>query len=156
MGKSMTTNNGNDRVMTPIKLASEIVAHYKPEGRILEPCCGEGNFLVSMPTADWCEIDKGRDFLEVTGHWDWIITNPPYSKYRSFFNKAMDVADNVVFLQFINAIFFKARLRDMKQHGFRIKEIWCFESPKEFPKFGFQMGCVYYKRGYTGEINFIN
>jgi hypothetical protein len=156
MGRSISAKNGNDNINTPLYLAKEIVDHYKPEGKILEPCIGDGNFLKVLPsTTDWCEINKGRDFLTTTGHWDWIITNPPYSKYRLFLRHAMEVADNIVFLQLINATFYKARLKDIKDMGFGIKEIWCLETPKEFPQFGFQLGCVYYKKEYSGCINFI-
>jgi hypothetical protein len=140
--------------MTPMNVCKQIVDHFKPTGRVLEPCAGTGNFLRVMPTAHWCEISKGKDFLIIQGHWDWIITNPPYSKYRDFFNKAMDVSDNIVFLQLVNATFYKARLRDMWDKRFGIKEIWCIETPKEFPQFGFQMGCVYYKRNWNGDIIF--
>lgn len=100
-------------------------------------------------------IDECKDFLQAEGHWDWIITNPPYSKYRDFFNKSMQVADNIVFLQLINATFYKARLRDMLQNSFGIKEILLIDTPQEFPQFGFQMGCVYYKRDFKGQINFV-
>ena len=151
MGRSLTSNSGNDCVQTPGYLCKQIVEHFKPTGRILEPCKGEGNFLKVM-RADYCEIKEGRDFLSVNGHWDWVITNPPYSKYRAFLNKSMEVAGNIVFLQLINATFYKARLRDIKEKGFGIKEIWCIDTPKEFPQFGFQMGCVYYKKNYKGKI----
>jgi len=154
MNRSLATKNGNDRIMTPIYLCKKIIEHFKPKGKILEPCCGTGNFLKIIPNADWCEIDKGKDFLLAKGHWNWIITNPPYSKYRDFLNKSMSVANNIVFLQLINATFFKARLRDIKQHNFGIKEIWCLDTPIEFPQFGFQMGCVYYKKNYKGKIKF--
>ena len=66
----------------------------------------------------------------------------------------MEVADNIVFLQLINATFYKARLRDMFTHNFGIKEIWLLNTPKEFPQFGIQLGCVYYKRKYKGNIIF--
>ena len=155
MGKSLSQHGGNDKIMTPIYLTKQIVGHFKPTGSILEPCCGNGNFLKVMD-ADWCEIDKGIDFLEIKGKWKWIITNPPYSIYRTFFNKAMQVADNIVFLQLINATFFKARLRDMFANNFGIKEILMLDTPKEFPQFGFQMGCVYYKKNYKGKTNIIN
>ena len=151
-GRPLAQKNGNDRIMTPLYLAEKIVQHFKPTGKILEPCMGTGNFLKAMPKADWCEIDKGKDFLEVSGHWDWIITNPPYSKYRDFLNKSFQVADNVIFLQLINAIWYKARLRDMKERGFGIKEIVFVDTPKEFPQFGFQLGCVYFKRKYKGRV----
>jgi len=154
MGRPIVQKNGNDKVMTPLPTAEQIVKHFQPKGKILEPCCGTGNFLRAMPSADWCEIDKGKDFLEADGNWDWIITNPPYSIYRVFFNKAMKVADNIVFLQLVNAIFYKARLRDMVNNNFGIKEIWCIDTPKEFPQFGFQLGCVYFQRNYKGNIIF--
>lgn len=151
MGRSLSAKSGNDRVMTPLYLCEQIVKHFNPQGTILEPCCGNGNFLKVME-ADWCEIDKGKDFLSIDGHWDWIITNPPYSKYRDFLNKSMGVADNIVFLQLVNATFYKARLRDIREKGFGIKEICYIDTPKEFPQFGFQMGCVYYKKGYKGKV----
>ncbi len=158
MGRSLASKNGNDCIQTPIDVARKIAEHFKPTGKILEPCCGEGNFLTVLgnlaDTIDWCEILKGIDFLTFQGYYDWIITNPPYSKYRDFLNKSMQVADNIVFLQLINATFYKARLRDIRNNNFGIKEIWCIDTPKEFPQFGFQMGCVYYKRGHEGDIMF--
>lgn len=156
MGKSLAQNNGNDDVMTPLILAEAIVDYFHPVGRILEPCAGDGSFLKFMPDADWCEIKSGRDFLEFEPNeiYNWIITNPPYSKYRDFLNKSMDVSDNIVFLQLVNATWYKARLRDLNNHGFGIKEILIFDTPKEFPQFGFQMGCVHYQRDYCGDIRF--
>jgi len=157
MGRGLSTSNGNDCIQTPIYVAQKIVNHFKPKGTILEPCKGDGNFLKVLPkNTDWCEIKEGKDFFEVQGHWNWIITNPPYSLYRKFLNKSMEVANNIVFLQLINASFFKARLRDIKQQKFGIKEIWCIDTPKEFPQFGFQMGCVHYCKNYTGRIIFNN
>ncbi len=152
MGRAIAQSNGNDCVMTPPFLAKIIVDHFKPTGKLLEPCCGNGNFLRFMPGADWYEINKGKDFMTAQGSWDWIITNPPYSKYRAFFNKAMEVSNNIVFLQLINATFYKARLRDMFGCGFAIKEMLFLDTPREFPQYGFQLGCVYYKKGYKGKI----
>lgn len=155
MGRSLSTKGGNDNIQTPIRIALKIVNHFNPSGKVLEPCCGDGNFLKALPEGtNWCEINKGRDFLTARNHWDWIVTNPPYSKYRAFLNKSMEVADNIVFLQLINATFYKARLRDMFNNKFGIKEILLMDTPREFPQFGFQMGCVYYKRNYAGDIKF--
>ena len=80
MGRSLSANNGNDCVQTPVYLCEQIVDYFKPTGRILEPCKGDGNFLQVMK-ADYCEIKENIDFLNMRGHWDWIITNPPYSIY---------------------------------------------------------------------------
>ena len=150
-----TNTKRNDCVQTPIKYAQLIVEHFKPQGKILEPCKGNGNFLSVLPKdTEWCEILEGIDFMDYSGKVDWIITNPPYSKMRIFMQKAMDVSDNIVFLTSINHLWLKARLRDVFDKGFGIKEIIIFDTPLNFPQSGFQMGCFYLKRDYIGNIKF--
>jgi hypothetical protein len=83
---------------------------------------------------------------------DWIITNPPYSQFRNFLKHSMEIADNIVFLCLINAIWMKARLRDIEKNGFGIKEIAFVETPETWPKFGLQVGAIYLKRGWDGDI----
>jgi len=62
-----------------------LVEQLRPEGRILEPCAGDGAFLEALPRgAEWCGIKRGRDFLQWRGRVDWIITNPPWSQIRVF------------------------------------------------------------------------
>ena len=143
--RSMVTKSGNDRIYTPDYLARMIVDRYQPTGKILEPCAGQGAFIKYLPTADWCEIELGRDFFNYTGHVDWIITNPPYSKYRQFLEHSFKIANNVVFLQFLNAFFMKARVRLMFDYGFKIQDIWYLDTPpKPWPQSGFQVGCIYW------------
>lgn len=38
----------DDVVQTPLKLARQLVAHFNPSGRILEPCKGKGNLLRAL------------------------------------------------------------------------------------------------------------
>ncbi len=145
----------NDCIETPIKLAKQIVKHFKPNGIILEPCKGKGNFMKVLPKNTlWCEIKKGKDFFDFNKKVDWIITNPPYSKMRKFIQKSMEVADNIVFLTTINHLWLKARIRDIKKAKFGVKEIIIFDTPKTFPQSGFQIGCFYLKRNYIGDIKF--
>lgn len=40
----------------------------------------------------------------------------------------------------------------MFKNNFGIKEILLLDTPKEFPQFGFQMGCVYFKKKWKGKI----
>lgn len=149
--RSMVTKSGNDRIYTPDYLAKHIVEHFKPIGKILEPCCGDGAFLKYMPTAEWCEIEKGKDFFEYNKKVDWIITNPPYSKYRDFLRHSFELANNVIFLQFVNAFFMKARVRLMKGYGFEIKEILYLDTPpKPWVQSGFQVGCIYWRKESRG------
>lgn len=88
-----------DAVWTPDWAAADIVRHFKPAGRILEPCKGGGAFLRALPAwTDWCEIKEGRDFFAWSEPVDWVISNPPYSIFREFLRHAFTLAQNVVFL----------------------------------------------------------
>lgn len=134
-------------------MASRIVAHFHPVGLILEPCAGAGAFVRAIPGCDWCEIDEGRDFLTTRGHWDWIVTNPPWSKFRPFLQHSMRVADNVVFLSLVNAFFMRARIADMRNAGFGIVEILLLPTPpKPWPQTGFQLGATHIRRGHQNLI----
>ena len=144
----------DDVVMTPIPLAKMLVKHFTPQGKGLEPCCGSGNILKFLGDADWCEITKGRDFFDYKEKVDYIFTNPPWSQIRPFLSHSMELADDIYFLFTINHLWTKARLRDIREHGFGIREICIFDTPKEFPQSGFQCGMVHLRRGYSGDISF--
>ncbi|WP_395741069.1 hypothetical protein [Prosthecobacter sp.] len=146
--------DSNDVVQTPPDLAERIVAHFKPTGRILEPCRGLGNFWKCMPGAEWCEISEGRDFFEWTKPVDWIVTNPPWSEIRAFLQHSMCLADHIVFLMTVNHVWTKARIRDIYSAGFGIKEICLCEMPESFPQSGFQLGAIYITKGWRGDISF--
>lgn len=173
----------NDDIQTPLALARQLVAHFRPTGTILEPCRGEGNFLKALreharflvpsiqqletrvqPLATspqrlearhsvlWCEIKCGRDFFAWDQPVDWIITNPPWSQIRAFLQHAMELSDHVVFLLTINHMWTKARLRDIRESGFGIREILLVDMPKTFPQSGFQLGAVHLQRGWCGQL----
>jgi len=86
-----------DRTYTPGWVVDDMIRHFQPSGSVLDPCRGNGEFSDKLG-CDWCEIDEGKDFLAYAGSVDWIISNPPYSKLNKFTRKAMQVADNVVWL----------------------------------------------------------
>ena len=147
----------DDVVQTPPEMAARLVAHFAPSGRILEPCRGEGNFLRALPAGtEWCEISAGRDFFAWREKVDWIVTNPPWSQIRAFLGHAMTVADNVVFLVTVNHLWTKARLRDVRQAGFGIRQIVLVEMPESFPQSGFQLGAIHLARGWTGDIRLVD
>ena len=152
---ALAPRGGNDVVYTPDSLAAEIVKHFNPNGRMCEPCKGGGAFTRVMPGCDWFEIAEGRDFFGAQGRWDWVVTNPPWSKFRGFLIKSMTVADNVVFLALLNAWFMRARMRDMEQHGFGLVEALLLDTPgKPWPQTGFQLAAVHARRGYSGPMTF--
>lgn len=158
----MVPAGGNDIVYTPKVLAAKIVDHFSiPKGASkLEPCRGAGAFWKALgPKCDWCEITEGRDFLAldpIRVHYDYIVTNPPWSKFRVFLEKSFQVSDNVIFLCLINACFMKARLRLLDKYNFGICEILRVVEPKDasWPRTGFELGVIHYKRGYLGPIKF--
>jgi hypothetical protein len=159
MSRPLAPKGGNDRVYTPPELAKQIVEHFDVRGKRLDPCRGMGAFYTAMlehsefAFVEWCEIDDGFDFFDpdITQHYDWVCTNPPWSQLRAFLNKSMEVADNVVFLCLVNAFFMKARQSDMKAAGFGMKEIVFVPTPaKPWPQTGFSLGAVHIQRGYKG------
>src|ERR1035437_1739897 len=154
-GRPLAPRGGNDCINTPDESAAQIAAHFKPSGKMLEPCRGGGAVARAMPGRDWCEIAEGRGFLTVSGRWNWIITNPPWSQFRPFLNKAMDVADNIIFLCLTNAWFMRARQRDIQNKGFGLVEILEVPvPPKPWPQAGFSLGAGWLRRGWTGSISY--
>ena len=154
--RPLAPNGGNDRIYTPDDTASLIVNHFRPCGRILEPCSGGKAFVRALNgKCDECEIDDGTDFMAWTEPVDWIITNPPWSKFRDFMRHGMEVSDNVVFLCLINAWFMRARQRDMQEMGFGLVEILHVPvPPPPWPQAGFSLGAGWIKRGWTGGVHF--
>ena len=144
----------DDVVMTPVPLAIRLINHFNPQGRGLEPCRGTGNIYNLLKDADWCEISQGRDFFDYNNKVDYIFTNPPWSKIRPFLQHSMSISNNIYFLFTVNHLWTKARLRDIEENGFGIKEILIFDTPKTFPQSGFQVGMVHLERGYVGVISF--
>ncbi len=147
----------SDSVMTPVELARQIVQHYKPHGKCLEPCAGSGSFYDVLPhEKDWCEITKGKDFLQYKERVDWIITNPPYSIYNLFLEKCFEVSDNVVLLVPIAKAFKSLSTEKIVSDYGGLREIWLIGSGTSCGfAFGFPTGCLYYKRNYHGPINYI-
>jgi hypothetical protein len=155
VGRSPYPDGGNDEVYTPDETAAMIVDHFRPCGRVCEPCKGGGAFLRAMPGADWFEIAEGRDFLaHEGGRWDWIVTNPPWSKILVFLKKSLTHADNVVFLCLVNALWMTARLREIQAQGFGIVETMIVpHPPPPWPQMGFALGATWMKRGWTGGLH---
>lgn len=88
-----------DVVYTPDWVASDMVEFFKPSGRILDPCKGDGVFLKYLPPhTEWCEIQEGRDFFKWVKPVDWVFGNPPYKTYREWMQHSMMIANNIVYL----------------------------------------------------------
>lgn len=144
-----------DLVFTPKKLAATIINHFEPEmcGVILDPCRGDGAFYNQFPKHldhRWCEIEQGRDFLKWQATTNWIVTNPPWSKFRTFLKHSMAISENIVFLCALTHFTTKARVSDIQRSGFGMKAILYAHTPKEWPQSGFQMAAVHVQKNWGG------
>lgn len=88
----------SDIHFTPVHIAKDCIDWFKPAGKILDPCRGNGVFFDNLPQGtDWCELSMGKDFWQWQTPVDWIISNPPYSCFREWLKHSMNVADNIVY-----------------------------------------------------------
>ena len=143
----------NDNVMTPLYLCKQIIRYFNPSGVILEPFKGSGNFLLACPKMIYCEKDEGIPFENFNKQVDWIITNPPWSKFKVMLEKSFQISKkHVVFLVTVNHVFTKARIKLAKKYNFNLKEILYVPTPKEFPQMGFQLGVIHWEKGYKGKV----
>lgn len=148
----MASDKRGDRVYTPDWAAADMVRFFQPSGRILEPCCGDGALLKYLPVdAEWCEIDKGRDFFMWENPVDWIISNPPYSKLRPFMRHAFSIANSVAFLVPARNVFSGyGTVREASSFG-KMKNIRWYGTGGHL---GFPMGnaiaAIHWERGYAG------
>lgn len=144
--------NPNDVVFTPDWLAKQICEMFPIDGKVLEPCKGEGAFMRYLPSdSDWCEITEGRNFYDYDKKVDWIVTNPPYSDFNRFLEHSFDLAENVVLLVPIAKLFKSmGTLRQVFSYGGFV-EIWTLPASKAGFPFGFPCAVYHIKRGYVGE-----
>lgn len=140
--------NQQDMVFTPEWLAKDIIQYFKPRGRCLDPCMGDGAFFKNLPAgSNWCEIAKGRDFFAYNQHHDWIISNPPYSVLLEWIRHSMKVADNIVYLvQLYRVWSSQAFLEDVRRWG-TIEHTYMVGTGTSIGwTFGHAVGAVYFKR----------
>ena len=82
---------------------------------------------------------------------DWIITNPPYSIYDLFLEKAFSVSDNVVFFAPIQKALKSERIERMVLKYGGLKEIVFMGGGRKHKlPFGFAVGCIYYQKSFVG------
>ena len=144
--------NEQDVVMTPDWCAADVVRHFKPTGRILDPCRGAGAFWKQMPGAEWCELSEGRDFWTWREPMDWIISNPPYSCFRQWLLHSYEIAENIVYLIPIQKLVLGyGQVEEMREHGW-VKHIRWYGTGTQldFP-YGNAIGAAHFVRGWTGE-----
>jgi hypothetical protein len=148
------TLSENDVVYTPEWAALDIVTWFKPTGRILEPCKGQGAIFQYLPGAEWCEIAEGKDFFAWNEPVDWIISNPPYSIFTEWLEHSFTIAPNIVYLFPLNKLFNgNGALKRVWKVGW-MKHIRFYGTGGKlnFPM-GNAIGAVHFVRGWWGETS---
>lgn len=150
---ALASKNNSDVFYTPRSLVIKILDYFEPSGKLLEPYSGDGAFLDFMGNADWCEIDKGRDYFQYNNQVDWEVTNPPFSLIRQGLTHSTNLGHkNILWVVPIsNILGLKARMNIIKNAGYGIKEIVCIERPHTFPQSGFQIAVIHIKKSYIGD-----
>ena len=146
----MTALRG-DVVYTPAWVALDMVEHFQPSGRVLDPCRGAGAFTDVLPGAEWCEITDGRDFFDWSETVDWVVGNPPYSLTRKWFRHSYTVAEHLLYLVPLRNVFSGyGFIREIQEFG-GIKEIRVYGTGGSigFPM-GNAVGAFHIERGWSG------
>lgn len=150
-GEAVSEKTG-DAVYTPAWVVSDMLSHFRPTGRVLDPCRGRGAFTDRLPAdAEWCEITDGRDFFDWHVAVDWVVGNPPYSMTRKWFRHSYAIADHLLYLVPLRNIFSGyGFIREIQEFG-GIPEIRVYGTGS---KLGFPMGnavgALHVQRGYGG------
>lgn len=109
--KSRDVVDQRDVVFTPDYVAADMVAHFRPTGRVMDPCAGDHVFGRYLPANyEHCEIAAGVDFYAFADRVDWLIGNPPYGDFSRWLDHSLDVADQVCYLIPANKIFNSQRM----------------------------------------------
>ena len=72
------------RDQTPPELCLRLIEYVPIEfgDTVWEPFRGEGAFYNAIrrktQLTTWSEIEDGKDYKDIEGNFDWIITNPPF------------------------------------------------------------------------------
>jgi len=136
-------------VYTPNLVAQDMVQWFKPSGRVLDPCKGDGIFLEHLPEGtQWCEITEGVDFFNYWERVDWIMSNPPYSGFYEWIYHSMKIADNFVYLLPANKPFISNRLMMLLREWGEIKHMRFYGTGNKlgFPV-GFAIAAFHFERG---------
>lgn len=161
MVRTTGLSNYSDVHFTNTELAAEIIQFYNPKGRILEPFLGGGSFYHPLiqhakhtrSTVDWCEIEKGRNFLDYSTPVNWIVTNPPFGPLTEMMGKAFNISENVVFLVPISKFFSSAPRLTLSRQQARLKHMLHVGTGREIGfDIGFPFAAMHFQRDYDGPI----
>jgi hypothetical protein len=118
---------GSDEPIIRYDFAERVIMYFAPNGFCLDPCRGhDGGFFPALkqcvPECDWCEVTRGRDFLQWRTRCAWIFCNPPWNDdFEPIALHCYEIADDIVFL-LRAGIMTTRRVEQYLAAGFDIRE----------------------------------
>jgi len=117
----------NDEFYTPVPLVRELLKDtpFSKEDTLFDSAYGTGNFYNNFPK----ENIKGfsQDFFNETTKWDWIITNPPYSKLDDWIMKTCELSNKGFALLIGTQNLTPKRIEYIENCGFGVTKIIMFK-----------------------------
>ena len=111
IGKNFSCNNvagkrrAADFYETPYSMTHQLldVAGIGVNESVLEPACGGGAIVRVLSDRGYqnvtaYDLEDGKSFLDETGRFDCVLTNPPYSLSQEFIRHGLEVADRTIYL----------------------------------------------------------
>ena len=134
MGKNFSCNNtgkrkASDFYETPYCLTRELLRIENLYGNILEPACGNGAITKVLKEFDYNveSYDIEKDFFTEDRKFDFIITNPPFSKSMEFIKKCKEVSKRFFLLLPLSYLHGKKRYDEVYQDiSFPLSKVYIF------------------------------
>lgn len=92
----MYSSGKNDECYTPAYAVQPILEYIPKDARVWCPFDTPDSEFVKLisqtHSVEHSHIDEGRDFFDYEPfHWDVIVSNPPFTNKRAFFQRALDL-----------------------------------------------------------------
>lgn len=121
----------SDFYQTPYCLTWELIKlnEFDISKTIYEPACGKGAISSQLKNAGYSVLENdlnttGKNFLNCKDHYDYIITNPPFSLFDDFVLKAKECSDKFAMIMKTN--FFGAYKRNLNGVWKNLNKVYIF------------------------------
>lgn len=154
----------------PAKRVTKLLTklYDKPGAQWLDPCAGVGKYADAfyrwMPDGrrDWCEVRRGRDFLDYDKRAFFALTNPPWTAYlfAAIRDHAFGLCEHVAFLVMArSALGLRKHNEAARRAGFgrrTLINIGKYHIPghrtPSMTEGGLQVVVIHWQRGYVGPL----
>ena len=150
----------NDFVRTPKEITEALLKYEKFEGKILEPCCGDGKISEVLKNNGYGVISSDKfnygygqekDLFEITESQDNIITNPPFTQQQVVKKYLLSITKNkLALLWFVKNLGNEVEAKTSRH----LKTVYVFNQkiPWIELKFGWLFAWYVWDKNYLGDV----